>query len=104
MENKANLLFWEDQGYLEANLTKIVEFLGGTANPVRLTTEMVDHPEALKVALPIRGCLIISARALAKLGGDQRVSKRRELLAASQRMFWCTVSSRHRTIAGCFRN
>jgi hypothetical protein len=81
MENKANLLFWEDQGYLEANLTKIVEFLGGTANPVRLTTEMVDHPEALKVALPIRGCLIISARALAKLGGDQRVSKRRELLA-----------------------
>src|SRR6266705_3241648 len=81
MESTVNFLYWENQGLLEANLTKIVGFVGGAVNPVKLTPEMAGHPEALKAALPVRGCLITSARTLAKLSGDLRGEKWRQLLA-----------------------
>jgi hypothetical protein len=70
MESAVTLLYWEHLGPSELNLTKIVKFLGGTIKLMKLTTEVAEHPERLKSAIPTVGCLITSAQTLAKLGGD----------------------------------
>ncbi len=67
MGNAVILLYWEQLSPSELNLTKIVKFLGGTIRHVKLTAEMVGHPEGLKSEVEAGRCLITSAQTLAQL-------------------------------------
>jgi hypothetical protein len=69
MENQVYLLYWDLLDASELNVARIVEFLGGTINTVKLTSELSKSPKLLHGAIPNCKRLILSAKTLARLDG-----------------------------------
>ena len=68
MTNHVTLFHLGSLGVVELRLIKIVEFLGGKVQAVKLDGETPGQSGSLLSLMPPGGCAITSARTLAKLG------------------------------------